>query len=150
VICAYLEKLVPTPSVYPASPRAFATALFWEEYADTRLVESGVPIFFQRVVHAKIFKQPVDEVLVRRHLDEVLPPVFDQLEALFIGRDAADAEQPAIGELSIWSPFVNLAHADLHVDESKWPGLARFVEKMNAHPLLRELVEEERAALAAY
>jgi glutathione S-transferase len=150
VICSYLERRWPTPSVYPESPRAFATALFWEEYADTRLVESGGPIFFQRIVHGRIFGRPVDEGLVRRHLEEVLPPVLDQLESLFVRRDEPDAARPGIAEISVWSVFVNLAHAGEAVDATRWPGLAAFLEKMNARPLLRSLVEEERAALAAH
>lgn len=150
VICAYLERIVPAPTVYPTPPRDFATALFWEEYADTRLVESAGPVFFQRIVHGKIFKQPIDELLVRRHLDEVLPPVFDQLEALFVGRDGADGNRPGIGELSVWSVFVGLAHAGLEVADSRWPGLADFVAKMNTHPVLEKLVAEEQASLATY
>ncbi len=39
-ICAYIERKVPTPPLYPAESRAYGQALFWEEYADTRLVES--------------------------------------------------------------------------------------------------------------
>jgi glutathione S-transferase len=150
VICAYLEKCVPMPSLYPDAPRAFARALFWEEYADTRLVESSNPVFFQRIVRTKVFQQPADEELVRRHLEEVLPPVFDQLETLFVGRDGADAHHPSIGELSVWSSLVNLAHADAALEAARWPALAGFVETMNDQPLLRRLIEEERGALAAH
>jgi glutathione S-transferase len=150
VICAYLERRVPSPALYPSDPRAFATSLFWEEYADTRMVESGTPVFFQRVVRARIFKEPADEEIVRRHVEEVLPSVFDQLEALFIGRDKANAAEFTIGNVSVWSPLVNLEHAGFELDGSSWPGLAAFMEEMGAHPVLNELVVEERAALAAY
>jgi len=150
VICAYLERRVPSPAVYPSDARAFATSLFWEEYADTRLVESGGPIFFQRVVRARVFKEQADEDIVRRHLEEVLPPVFDQLEALFLGRDRANPAELTVGNLSVWSPFVNLEHAGVELDASSWPGLAAFVQTLGAHPKLKELVEEERAALATF
>ena len=150
VICAYLERRVPSPAVYPSDARAFATSLFWEEYADTRLVESGGPIFFQRVVRARVFKEKADEDIVRRHLEEVLPPVFDQLEALFLGRDRANPAELTVGNLSVWSPFVNLEHAGVELDASSWPGLAAFVQTLGAHPKLKELVEEERAALATF
>ena len=150
VICAYLDRRVPSPAVYPSDLRAFATSLFWEEYADTRLVESGGPIFFQRIVRARIFKEPADEEIVRRHLEEVLPPVFDQLEALFIGRDRADPAELTVANLSIWSTFVSLDHTGFELDESSWPGLADFLRTMGAHPVLSQLVEEERAALATF
>lgn len=147
VICAYLERMQPDPPLYPVEPRAFATELFWEEYADTRLVDSSTPIFFQRIVRARFFKQPADEGIVRRHLDEVLPPVFDQIENLFI--PTSDASRISIGTLSIWAPFVSLDHAGLELDEKTWPGLAGFLEKMNSHPLLAALIQEERGALSA-
>ena len=150
VICAYLERRVPSPSLYPAEARAFATSLFWEEYADTRLVESGAPVFFQRIVRERVFKEPADEEIVRRCLEDVLPPVLDQMEALFIGRDCADPAELTIGNLAVWSPFVNLDHAGFELDESSWPGLSAFIRTLGAHPALSQLVEEERAALAAF
>lgn len=150
VICAYLERVVPSPAVYPADARAFAKTLFWEEYADTRMVDSGTPVFFQRIVRAKVFKQPPDDEIVRRHVEEVLPPVFDQLEALFIGRDRADPTELSLGNLAIWSPFVNLEHADFELDGAMWPGLARFLESFGEHPVLAKIVAEERAALTTF
>ena len=157
-ICAYLERVEPTPALYPSDPREFATALFWEEYADTRIVDSCTPIFFQRVVQEKFFKQPGDEEIVRRHLDEVLPPVFDQIEELFIegvvekitGTVDALSNQPiTIATLSVWSPLVNLDHAGFEFDAKAWPKLAKFFEIMGGHPILAALVEEERAAMPA-
>jgi glutathione S-transferase len=149
-ICAYLERRVPSPAIYPSDARAFATSLFWEEYSDTRAVESGTPIFFQRIVRERVFKEQADEEIVRRHLEEVLPPALDQMEALFIGRDRANPADLTIGNLAVWSPFVNLDHAGFELDKSIWPGLAAFVETMNAHPMLAKLVEEERAVLATF
>ena len=148
VICAYLERVRPEPPIYPSDSREYASALFWEEYADTRLVDSSTPVFFQRVVRKKFFKQPAEEDIVRRHLDEVLPPVFDQLEALFIETGNLSSN-PAltIATLSVWSPFVNLDHAGFELDEKAWPGLAAFLEAMGRHPVLQALVEEERAAM---
>ena len=146
-ICAYLERTKPEPAVYPSDPREFARALFWEEYADTRLNESASPVFFQRVVHGKFFKQPVDEEIVRRHLDEVLPSVFDQLEELFVG--SVDAGQLTVAAISVWSFFVNLDHAECPLDPKAWPGLASFLETMGQNEVLHALVEEERAAMAS-
>jgi glutathione S-transferase len=147
VICAYLERTKPEPALYPSDPRAFARELFWEEYADTRLVESSTPIFFQRIVRERFFKQDADESIVRRQVDEVLPPVFDQIENLFVA--GADASRISIANLSIWAPFVNLEHAGCDLDANIWPGIAKFLGTMNAHPLLNALIEEERAALSA-
>lgn len=147
-IAAYLERAVPSPSILPEDPRRFARDLFWEEYGDTRLVQASGPIFFQRIVRAKVFKEAPDEEVVRRHGEEHLPPVFDQLEALLL--DDVDPERPTLGALSIWSPIVNLDHAGHGLDRDRWPGLAAFLDRLGAHPALAALVEEERAALASF
>ena len=152
-ICAYLERAHPTPAIFPESPHAFGRTLFWEEYADTRLVEAATPIFFQRIVNARVFKQAPDEAVVRRQIEEVLPPVQDQLQALFI--DAGHAADPSRGDaitladIAVWTCFVNLEHADVAIDASRWPALAAFYAAMNAVPRLSEIVDEERASLQA-
>lgn len=162
-ICAYLERRVPSPSVYPAEPRAFASSLFWEEYADTRLVETCEPIFYERVVRPHVLRQAGSEELVQRQLEEVVPPVFDQLETLYLspGRlrmaeslgsapGAASGSGSAgieISAIAIWSPIVNLEHVGIAVDPARWPRLAAFMAAMGAHPVIQPILAQERAAL---
>ena len=148
-ICAYLERAVPEPAVYPTDPRAFGKALFWEEYGDTRIVEATAPPFIQRVVHTKVFKQPCDEEIVRRHIDEILPAVQDQIEELFMASGLANPKDPKVVDLSIWTSFVNLEHAEVELDQDRWPRLGSFVAGMNEHPILGELIEEERRSVAS-
>ncbi len=156
-ICAYLERIVPSPALYPAEPRAFASALFWEEYADTRVVDAAEPIFYERVVRPHVLRQDPNEEVVQRYLEEVVPPVFDQLESLYCspgplragGSGAAGATGAAleISAIAVWSPIVNLEHVGVVVDPVRWPGLAAFMAEMNAHPVLQPIVAQERAAL---
>lgn len=150
-ICAYLDRRVPEPSIHPAlvsDPRSFGRDLFWEEYADTRLVEATSPVFFQRIVRRHVLKEESDEEIVRRHVEEILPPVFDQVEALFIERDGADPGRLSIGHISIWAACVNLSHAGVEGDGGAWPGLVDFLERFSEHPALAAILEEERATLA--
>lgn len=156
-ICAYLERRVPSPALYPADPRAFASGLFWEEYADTRLVDAGEPIFYERLVRPHVLRQTTNEEVVRRNLEEVIPPVFDQLESLYLvpgplrpgGLDAAGigAGGLDVSALAVWAPIVNLEHVGIAIDAGRWPRLAAFMEALNAHPVLRPIVAQERAAL---
>lgn len=155
-ICAYLERIAPSPSVYPGEPRAFASSLFWEEYADTRLVDAAEPIFYERVVRPHVLRQACDEDVVQRQLEEVVPPVFDQIETLYLPPGPLQAGAPArvpagpgleLSAIAIWSPIVNLEHVGLAVDAARWPRLAAFMSGMNAHPVLQPIVSRERAAL---
>src|SRR5262245_15612489 len=43
VICQYLERLHPTPSIYPSDPAAFARALWIEEFVDGGLAPHVLP-----------------------------------------------------------------------------------------------------------
>lgn len=159
-ICAYLERIAPEPAVYPREPRAFASTLFWEEYADTRLVTACEPVFHQRIVRPRVLGQASDESIVRRAVEEVIPPVLDQLEALYCSPGPLHAEDaartagrgspplpPDLSAIALWSPLVNLEHVGVAVDASRWPGVAALVARLHAHSALAPLVAEERAAL---
>src|SRR5262245_40173964 len=54
VICAYLERLHPHPALYPQDAGELATALFLEEYADTRMMEVIGPILFENFIRPQI------------------------------------------------------------------------------------------------
>jgi glutathione S-transferase len=86
-IIAYLERAHPEPALYPADPKEYARALWYEEYCDTKLVEVLTTVFFQRFVQPRFFKQDPDEELLRKTLTEDLPPVLDYLEAEIGDRD---------------------------------------------------------------
>jgi glutathione S-transferase len=64
VICAYLERANPSPALYQGDPQHYARALWFEEFADTRLSETVGRAFFQRVISLMLFKHDPDEVAV--------------------------------------------------------------------------------------
>ncbi len=148
-ICAYLERKVPEPRLYPVEAEELGRALWYEEYADTRLVETLTAVFFQRVVQAKIMRQPPDEDRIRSVIEDEVPPVFDYLESEVAGGDWIVGGGFGIADLSVASPFVNYAHAGESVDADRWPRLAAYVERVLAHPAFAKLVEEETSALAS-
>jgi glutathione S-transferase len=160
-ICAYLERIAPEPSVYPVDPREYGSALFWEEYADSRLVEAIEPVFFQRIVRPRVLRQPVDEAIAQRQLEEVVQPVLDQIEALYwspgplrvgYARSAEsmkDRGAPDISAIALWSPLVNLEHVGFSLDVSRWSRIASSYAAISAHPALRPILDRERAALEA-
>lgn len=163
-ICAYLERIAPAPAVYPSEPRAFAATLFWEEYGDTRLVDAIEPIFHQRIVRPHVLRQPCDDTVVRRLLDEVVPSVLEQVEGLYLepgplhagqaerffaaGRIGSPTDSPPdVAALSIWASLLNLDHSGAPVDAGEFPKTAAFVAALNAHPVLAPMVQAERALL---
>jgi len=143
-IIAYLEKVHPKPALYPEDPKQYGRALFLEEYADSRLVETLGPVFFQRGVRRVIFKQEPDETIVRKKIDEEAPKVLDWLEGQVGDREWLSGARFGIADLAVASPFVNYGHAGEAVDPKRWPRLAAYLQRVHARPSFKALIEEER------
>jgi glutathione S-transferase len=142
-IIAYLERIQPKPALYPEDPKEFGRALWFEEYADSKLVETVGAVFFQRVVRQLIFKQAGDETIVRKKIDQEAPPVFDWIEGQIGDREWLVGAHFSIADLAMASPFVNYAHAGEKPDAKRWPRLTAYLERVHARPSYKALIEEE-------
>jgi glutathione S-transferase len=150
IICAYLERAHPNPPLYPTDPFEYARALWFEEYADTALLEAfGPKIFFQKIVAPRFFNRPTDETVVRKAVEEELPPRFDYLESQLDARDTIVGSRFSIGDIGIATQFVNLRHAGFGVDQRRWPKLARYVDTLLARASFKALIDEEAASFGA-
>jgi glutathione S-transferase len=148
VICAYLERIHPQPSLYPSDPVEYARALWFEEYGDGGLSPVvGPKIFFPRVVGPRFFQRPSDEAAVQKAIDEELPPFFDYLESQLGDAPMIVGTRFSIGDIGLGVQFVNLGHAGVAVDAARWPKLARYVAGVHARPSFAALIAEEREAL---
>jgi len=149
-ICAYLERLHPDPPLLPSNARALGMALWYEEYADTRLVDVTTPVFFQRFVQVKIYKQSCNEEVVQNAINELAPPAFDYLESQLSDSGWIVGDAFSLADIAIASPFVNLQHAGEGIDAKRWPRLSAYIARILARPSYAVLVEEERAAFASF
>ncbi|MGH0035045.1 MAG: glutathione S-transferase family protein [Myxococcota bacterium] len=147
VICAYLESIHPSPALYPSDPKLRARAQWYEEYADTKLLEGTIVPFVQRVVNAKFLKQEVDEGAIRRMLEEVTPGVFEYLEGEIGDSEYLVGGQFGIADIAVASPFVNMQHGGESIDAGRFPKLAAYVDRLHARPSFKALIEEEKAAI---
>jgi glutathione S-transferase len=147
VICAYLERKHPNPPMYPKNDEDFARALFLEEYADTKLVEVCAPLFFQRIVRAKLLKQTPDEEAVKV-AEAAQPAVFDWLESKAPDGEGIVGGRFTVADVALASPFVNFQHAGGVLDAKRWPKLAAYVARVHGRPSFKPLIEEERKLLA--
>jgi len=145
-IIAYLERTHPKPALYPEDPKEYGRALFLEEYADSKLIETLGAVFFQRVVRKLIFKQESDETIVRNKIDVEAPKVFDWLESQIGDREWLVGTRFGIADIAVASPFVNYGHAGESVDAKRWPKLAAYLQRVHARPSFKALIEEERLA----
>jgi glutathione S-transferase len=148
-IALYIERLHPKPPLYPDDAQAYGRALFFEEYGDTKLVDVLTPVFFQRLVTARLMKGEADEELVQECLCERIPPVFDWLETQVGDGEGIVDGRFTIADIAIASPIVNLEHGGEAVDSSRWPKLADYAKRILARPSFKKLIEEEKSGYAA-
>ncbi len=149
VICQYLEEQYPEPSVLPETPRERARTRFLEEFADTRLTDAMRVFVIERFVNPVLFNTPTDTAKVKWAEEEGAPEALAYLET----------QVPEVGflfgafslaDIALASPVMTAAYGDYKVDPDRWPRFAAFVERVEAVPVVRSVVEAERAALAAF
>jgi glutathione S-transferase len=148
-IIAYLEKIQPTPALYPSDPYDYARAIWFEEFADAGLINGSVAFFQQRVLQPLFFKKPGDEALVQKAANEILPPLFDYLEAELGSNDYLVGNRFTIADLAVGSILVNFRHGKGEVDAKRWPKLAAYVERIHSRPSFKGLIEEDQRGIKA-
>lgn len=149
-IIAYLEKIQPQPALYPSDPYDYARALWLEELADAGLVNGVAPVFQQRVIGPLVFKRPTDEALVKKAVEETLPPLFDYLERELGSNDYLVGNRFTIADIAVGSLLVNYRHGKGEIDPARWPKLAAYVERIHARPSFKGLIEEDQRGLKAF
>lgn len=143
VICAWLERKHPSPPLYPSDANEYARALWFEEHADSRLVEAIGPVFFQRFVRKMLFQQEPDEEIVRKALTEALPPAFDYLEAQLDGVEWLAGGRFTIADVATASMCQQLRHTGESIDAARWPRLAAYAERVLSRPSFKSCLADE-------
>jgi glutathione S-transferase len=148
VICLYLEKTHPSPALYPSDPYEYARALWFDEYADSALVNVfGPKIFFEKIVAPRFFNRPTDQETVDKAVTEEVPPLLAYLESQLAGEYLA-GNQLSVGDIAVCSMFVNLFHAGYGIDTQKYPKLARYVARVHERPSFKNCIDEEKALVS--
>ena len=145
IICDYLERLHPEPSLVPRSPSERARILWLEEHVDGGLIPKLAPAVFRGIVIAQLMGNEPDIEEANRALREDAPPLLDYYERELEGGDFFMGENVTVADIAVASPFVNLAHAGATVPAGRWPRLASFLERMHARPSFAACLAEEGA-----
>lgn len=146
-IITYLDSMGGGPDLIPTEPRARATTIWFEEFADTILAPAATPPFANRVVRPLLTGQPSDEEAVKTALEVQLPPVLAYLEGVLPASGHLVEDRLTLADLAVASPFVNLDHAGCAVDAGAYPKLAAFVAAIHERPSYADVIAGERAFL---
>ncbi|MEN8160221.1 MAG: glutathione S-transferase family protein [Myxococcota bacterium] len=148
-ILAYLEKREPGPALYPSDPYEHGRAVWFEEFADTGLLNGTIVFFQQRLLSPVFFKREPDEAAIQKAATETLPPLFDYLERELGDADYLVGNRFGVADIAVGSQFVNYRHGEGEVDAGRWPRLAAYVERVLARPSFKGLIEEEQNGIKA-
>ena len=140
VILSYLEHRYPDPPLLPAEPGPRARALWFEEYADSKMSQVLAGVFFERVVKPAVFKQETDPKVVDHALQKQLPVIFDYLSTCLGDDQFLVGGAFSIADIAVTSPFVNFGIAGEKVDSARWPEIAAYVERIHSLPCYAPIV----------
>jgi glutathione S-transferase len=142
-ICAYLERLRPTPSLYPAVAREYALALSYEQFATHLFGEVVRPLFHETVVHPKIRNVPTDSKRIEAVLETSVPETFGYLEAALDGEWLAGGAL-SVADIAVASNLVTYRYLGFDPYRDRFPRLAAHFDRVLRHPALREALQREQ------
>jgi glutathione S-transferase len=150
VIADYLERIHPSPALYPTEPRERARALWLEEYGDTLLVGVCARVFWMHVIIPVRTGRPVDLGEVAKFVDESFPGALDYLETIAPERGWLLGDAFGIADIALLSPVRLLDLAGAPLDASRWPKFEAWYRRAIARPAALSIVAAEVAATEVF
>ncbi|MGV3278091.1 glutathione S-transferase family protein [Rickettsiales bacterium LUAb2] len=149
VMCDYLENKFPnSTALLPKNPEDRAKALWFEEYADSKLFELlGKGLFFERIVKPMLLDLPTDEEVLKNTLNS-LPNELQYLENSLNG-DFLVGNSISIADISVATFFINAQYAQFTVDANKYPKLDKYLTNILNNPALVYCLGEDQKLFAS-
>ena len=145
----YLEAKHPEPVLIPADPKLRGRTIWFDEFGDTILAACGAKMFFNRVVAPRFLNRPGNEDAAASAERDELPPILDYLETVVPdGNGYLVGDSLTLADISVASPFANLAHLDCQLDPARHGRTRAYIERILARPSFAKWVERETAFLA--
>ena len=148
-IITYLEALQPEPNLIPTEPKARARTIWYEEFADTILINCMGKIFFNLIVAPRFMGRAGDEAAAKTAETDELPPILDYIEKIMPDSGHLVEDRLTLADLAVASPFVNLAHCGVLCDGGTHPKTKAFVDRILGRPSFASWVAQEKAIFGA-
>ncbi len=147
-IIHYLEAKHPQPALIPSDPQLRGKCIWFEEFADTIFSGCGGKMFFNRIVSPVFLKRPGDLDAADQAEREELPKILDYIESVAPGPDGyLVGDSLTLADIAVASPFANLQHLGVELDEDRWGKTVAFTRRILARPSFAPSVEREAAFL---
>ena len=145
-IVTYLDALHPAPAMLPGDARQKATAIWFEEFADTIMTPAGGKIVFNRFVGPKFLGLPGDEEAAKLGEAELVP-VLDYFEGTAPEHGWLTGAELSIGDIAVAAVFRTLGYVGYEPDAAKHPRTAAWYARVKARPAWQAVAAKEAAVM---
>lgn len=145
-IVQYIEARHPAPALIPAEPKARGRTIWFDEFADTILIQPMGKIFFNRIV-AKLLGRPSDLSVAAEAQATELPPILAWLETQIPDSGYLVGDAFTLADIAVCTILVNLGHAGAAPDASAYPKLVAYRDSIFARPSFASIIATERGIL---
>jgi glutathione S-transferase len=145
-IIAYLDTVKPEPNLIPTEARARARCVWFDEFADTLVMDCGRRMFFNRVVAPLFLGREGDAEAADKAEREQLPPLLDYLETVAPAAGGFLVEDRlTLADIAVASPFVNLIHhLEVAIDAARYPRTLGYLQSVLARPSFARWIDKEK------
>lgn len=150
VILNFLEREYPEPALLPKDNIAAARAMWFAEYASSKMVAAlGGHLFAEMYLARAFFNREPLQSDIDLALSEEIPEIFTYLESE-LNSDYLVAGQFTLADLVVGGMLVLLKHCKVECDVNKWPKVAAYIDRVHALPIFAKIIEEETIILRSY
>ena len=147
VILAYLDRAHPEPSLYPSDAKDHARALWFEEFADTKMVEGIGAVFFNRIVKPNFLSQEPDEAAIEQALSETIPFAFDYLNGQIDGEYLVGGAF-SIADISVGSMLRQFLMTGESIDSARWSNIGGYADSIITRASFQQASEAENKMMS--
>lgn len=148
-IVAYLEAKYPEPNLIPTEPRARARTIWYDELADTIVMDASRAIFGNRFVRPRVLKVDGDHAAANQAEREQLPKVLDYLEGVIPDSGFLVEDRLTLADIAMVSPFATLGCIGVAIDPTRYPRTLAYVQAILARPSFAGIVAQDQALVDA-
>lgn len=150
VICSYIDAKYPEgKSLYPVGNAQRHRALWLERYSDTKLFSLLAGGYFaEKLLAPLLMNRPCNDEKVAQTL-EALPEQYRYLEGELAG-DFLCGNTMSIADVAVGSLFLNAIYAGLEIDNTHWPKLAAYLDRLLHTPEFLRRKEDDKELLAMF